>query len=122
MIINTNEKSYDTSDGSEQPNNSINAQGPVACDNSTSRWDDDGGRGEMSPPPPNALKKPTWSVRSLQALMDAILRTKSPRTVRARKRADALTQRRRQNDVVESKTSQAALENRDRYRNAWEHT
>jgi hypothetical protein len=122
MIVTTHEKSYNTADGSEQPNKSINAQCPVASDSSASRWDDDGGNAERLSPSPNALKKPAWSVRSLRALLDAILRTKSPRAVRIRKNAVALNQTRRHDDLVESEMNEADFARRDRYRNAWEHT
>jgi RNA recognition motif-containing protein len=107
--------SCDTADGSEQPNHSTDAQGPVAGDGGA-QWDDDGGKGEALWPGTGAWEKPTWSVRSLRALLDAILRSYGPRAVRIRKHTAAWNQNRIHDDVTESEMSEGDLARRDRYR------
>ena len=122
MIVSKYNKSYDTSDGSEQqsgkPLRRVQSKGLAARD----RWEDDGGPvGDQ--PPFVAGEKPPWSVLSLSDLNEAIrrerleddgarLQQESERTERARLR---------EMQLHADQAAAAARAIRDRYRNAWEH-
>jgi hypothetical protein len=125
MIVSKYSKSYDTADGSEQQFE--DAPGPAVYGGSTGRqrWEDDGG-GPLSElpdvPPVELTQQPAWSVLSLRDLNEAIRREASPAA--RLKQASDLVQRRRARAIqcANDKAAAAVRAERDKDRNAWEHT
>ena len=159
MIVNKYDKSYDTSDGSEQPSGDrwrrrrpqtpgdTAAPGSPAADGvvaparaARERWEDDGGPARVpSPsnplvPPPTPLTppvsprefsvKPTWSVRSLRDLNEAVRLGDWPDNPDHARRlaADAERARAASAEIEAERAATRAHAERHRDRNPWEHT
>jgi hypothetical protein len=122
MIVSKYGKTYDTADGSEQESTGT-ARGARSNGQARERWEDDGGplidaNAEV------VGEKPAWSVLSLCDLNEAIRRegrADDPARLRqASERRERLKLR-----AAEIHTDQAAASaraERERDRNAWEHT
>jgi hypothetical protein len=126
VIISKYGKSYDTADGSEQQFDAPASRVQTAGQAARQRWEDDGGPLYIQPPV-SAMGdgwKPAWSVLSLRDLNQAIRREREPDSPeRLRQEADrAERQRERAIRAEEHKAAESARAERDRYRNAWEHT
>ena len=122
MIVSKYNKSYDTSDGSEQqcgkPPRRAQSKGLAARD----RWNDDGGP-VSDEPAFVAGEKPPWSVLSLCDLNEAIRReTLADDGARVQQESER-TEREslRETQLHADNAAAAARALRDRYRNAWEH-
>jgi hypothetical protein len=122
VIVSKNGKSYDTSDGSEQPREGSTPRGPGDARPASERWADDGGA-PIKPPlviVADLAWKPAWSVLSLRELNLAIRRERDELPARQLRAAEDAERARVHAVVVES--DRLAAEARDRYRNAWETT
>jgi hypothetical protein len=139
MIVSKYGKSYDTADGSEQ---SFGRQLRRAAQGDgkapDQRWEDDGGplkaeggdaaaaAGATEGPPPRDqfLTKPTWSVRSLRDLNEAVRLQQWPDNPAHAVRAASEAERRRLQaiDVAAERAASAAHAQMHRDRNPWEHT
>ena len=123
MIMSRDGKSYDTSDGSEQPHAASRRTVDGGDDgDDAARWADDGG--PARPPQQAPQRKPAWSVLSLSRLLEAVRRSGRSDTP-ARLRQDAERAARDHLAMEERNAHRAALVRKaeqDRYRNAWEHT
>lgn len=124
MIVSKFSKSYDTSNGSEQPRQDGATPSTGSGQTAAERWADDGGPSLDINPPRALTVKPAWSVLSLKGLLEAIRRAESaddPENERQRReravREDAADAAR-----VDARRADAAHAWHDRNRNAWEHT
>jgi hypothetical protein len=126
VIISKYGKSYDTADGSEQQFEAKPSGVQTAGHAARQRWEDDGGPLYVEPPVSagGAAWKPAWSVLPLRDLNEAIRRERRADSAeRLRQEADKAERRRvRAMHAEEDKTAAAAHAERNRYRNAWEHT
>jgi hypothetical protein len=125
MKIVKNGKTYDTANGSEQPvaESNITSLQRRQARQATQQWTDDGGSAPIETVSPIAelpAVKPTWSVLSLADLNAAILseRADEPRRRRIAQEQARLKLEQRAANVAE----ETARAERNRYRNAWEHT
>ena len=125
MIVSRDGKSYDTSDGSEQPHAASRRRVAGGDRADSARWADDGGGPAAQPSPPQALgRKPTWSVLSMSDLFEARRRSGQSNTPdRLRQDAErAARDRLAMEELREHRAALARKAERDRYRNAWENT
>jgi len=115
-------KSYDPSNGSEQP---FGIVPPITASDGQSakaRWEDDGGLSNF----PGAMipeKRPEWSVQSLRLLNQALQDSAQPNPAE-QARQDSIEKEReslRIQALAEVAASAAAQIHRNRHRNAWEH-
>ena len=92
MIVSKYSKSYDTADGSEQLHGSGGVSASLVTDEGRPdrRWEDDGGPATDAAPRPAIVDadKPTWSVRSLRRLLDAVRQSKRSPTTALPQRAE----------------------------------
>ena len=74
MIVSKNGKSYDDSDGSEQPHEASAEPRERSEREEINRWEDDGPgpHSRAAAPAADAPAKPAWSVLSLRNLLEAI--------------------------------------------------
>jgi hypothetical protein len=122
MIVSRDGKSYETSDGSEQPHAGSRRKVAGSDPADAARWADDGGPAQ--PPQQAPGRRPAWSVLSLPKLLEALRRSGRSDTP-ARLRQDAERAARNRLAAEERRAHHAALAikaERDRYRNAWENT
>ena len=120
MILSKYGKSYDTSDGSEQQSHAASRR---SNGQARERWEDD--CGPLNENHPVLVgEKPAWSVLSLRDLNEAIrreLETEGAARLRQEsERRDRL--KRRAQEIDADNAAAAARVERDRHRNAWEHT
>ena len=124
MIVSRDGKSYETSDGSEQPHAASRRRVAGGDRSDAARWADDGGPAAQASPPQAFGRKPAWSVLSMADLLEARRRSGSSDTP-DRLRQDAERAARDRLAVEQLREHHAALARkaeRDRYRNAWENT
>ena len=126
MLVSRDGKTYDTSDGSEQPHAASSARAERSEREEINRWEDDGPGPHARQPPPaaDATRTPAWSVLSPRALLEAVrqfLRRDTPEAVR---REEGQAERGRAAGDRDRERQAAALADarRDIYRNAWENT
>ena len=126
MIVSKNGKTYDTSDGSEQQFHEPPARNLTAGQAAKERWEDEGG--PLNDPAVVFGKlhatKPSWSVLSLRDLNEAIRREhQADHPARLQQEVERAERKRIQKAEVEARKAAAiAHAERNRYRNAWEHT
>jgi hypothetical protein len=124
MIMSRDGKSFETSDGSEQPHAASRRKVAGGDRAAAARWADDGGPAPQPSPPQALERKPAWSVLSMPDLFEARRRSGRSDTP-ARLRQDAERAARDRLAVEELREHHAALAQkaeRDRYRNVWENT
>jgi len=123
MIVTRHGRSYDTSDGSEQPHAASDRKQGVGERANLKRWEDDGASprtGPVASPAEITGRKPAWSVLSLHDLNEARRRSAAARPRQEAERIDREHLLAEQNR--ERRTAAAAKAEMDRYRNAWETT
>src|SRR5579884_4162019 len=117
MIHSTGGKTYDTSDGSEQPHAASTR--PAANVHPADRWADDGAPARSAPAAaPASRRKPLWSVLTLRRLAE-LLRPKpavAEAPTESQGAIDAGVKPAQEREAAQA----AAL--KEYYRNAWEHT
>src|SRR5437762_9494878 len=76
MIVSRNGKSYDSSDGSEQPHGASAAPRERSEREEINRWEDDGPgpHAHATAAADDVPRKPAWSVLSLRNLLEAVRR------------------------------------------------
>src|SRR5688572_26219906 len=134
MITSVDGKSYDSADGSEQPDAASAASAGklrvvTSPDRATAdradinRFNDDGAAPNHAPPPaPPPRRKPLWSVLSLRDLARAIGLSAAPETVARDERARVDRGRASAEEGRERRPAEADLLAADPNRNAWENT
>ena len=122
MIISKFGKTYDTSDGSEQPFGAAVGRPANRLQSARAQWEDDGGPVLQVIAPLIVGRKPAWSELSLKDLNEALRRASDPNDP-VRVHEESQQQERAQANALARTAAQAAaadLALRDRYRNAWE--
>ena len=147
MIISKYNKTYDTSDGSEQqyedprqpkagsvgakrrglpPSHGMQGPRPAGASAAKQRWEDDGGPPRTEPPvsPLEFSAKPSWSVQSLRDLNLAIRLGDWPDNPTTLRRHAAEAERARVASLAlkAQRAADRAHAERHRDRNPWEHT
>ena len=125
MIYSKNGKSYDASDGSEQPHAASARPAAERSERSDiDRWEDDGPGPHARAPRGDPPRKPAWSVLSLQGLKELIrLVGRSDAPAQVRQQAERAERERAAAEHERAdKAAAAATARRDRHRNAWENT
>ena len=126
MIISRNGTSYDTADGSQQPDER-SAEGLLRSDREQiNRWEDDGPgpHAHAAPAAADPPVKPAWSVLSLTNLLEAIRELRgrpseaAARHTRERAERERFAAELQRQDVAAAR----ADADRDPHRNAWENT
>ena len=126
MLVSRDGKTYDTSDGSEQPHEASAARPQRSEREEINRWEDDGPgpHAHRAAPATDAPRRPAWSVLSPRALLEAVrvlFRRDTPAALGRQERQAELGRAAAERDR-ERQAAAVANARRDRYRNAWENT
>src|SRR5689334_9927192 len=120
MIVSKSGKSYDDSDGSEQPDAASAEPRQRSEREEINRWEDDGPGPHAHAAAPATERRPAWSVLSLRNLLEAVRSLgRAEDVARTAGRSAAAAEQRRQKARAASSADRAFVE---RYRNHWENT
>ena len=126
MIVSKNGTSYDTADGSQQPDEK-SAEGLRRSERELiNRWEDDGPgpHAHTVPPAVDSPRQPAWSVLSLTNLLDAIRELRDEPSDAAKRHQRERAERGRFAAELDrqDRAAAAAHAHHHRARNAWENT
>jgi hypothetical protein len=124
MIVSKDGKSYDPSDGSEQPHAASNEPRERTEREEINRWEDDGPgpHGRPAASPADVPRKPGWSVLSLRNLLEAVRGLRQQEREARQSRAAAAAAKGIPAQRGDEAGAGVAAWRGDPYRNHWENT